>query len=300
MRVLPALRLGDALDADHGQVVPSLQEDEPPVVHLARALRARAPPPRSPRRAPASFASIVMELKVADRHRRPALLVEQLVGHLREHLGVPIDVLRRGRGRHQRHVVERRHEDASVQQVEVDERIEFVVLPRGRLAPVASAVGSEQVLDAAPEPHDVPRETTAGDHVLHTLARTAPPSWIIRANASSVMTSPRVARMAASDSAFPASVPPDPPDIGVLPVRLRVDALGELLGEAVGARRDAGAEGLPDRHDVGLQAPRRGAPAGTRADRVRLIDQQRGARTACRARGPPRGSRDRAARCRCS
>src|SRR4249919_332052 len=52
-----------------------------------------------------------------ERPGRRSSDARELVGHLGEDLGVPVDVVR-GRGRrHQRHVVERRHQDAAIQQV---------------------------------------------------------------------------------------------------------------------------------------------------------------------------------------
>ena len=62
----------------------------------------------------------------------------------------------------------------------------------------------------APEAGHVPRHVGAASTSL-TPASNRSASGIIRANASSVRTSVSVARMAASESALPARVPPIPP-----------------------------------------------------------------------------------------
>jgi hypothetical protein len=58
----------------------------------------------------------------------------ELRGRLVEDLCVPIDVGLGRRRRHQRHVVERRQEDAAIEGVEVDEAVELGVAARGGFA----------------------------------------------------------------------------------------------------------------------------------------------------------------------
>ena len=56
-----------------------------------------------------------------------------------------------------------------------------------------------------------------------------------------------------------------------------VEAPRDLVGEAPHARRHAAGDGLADDEQVGFEAVRARVAAGTRGDRVRLVDQQQGA-----------------------
>ncbi len=78
----------------------------------------------------------------------------------------------------------------------------------------------------------------------------------MRSNASSVMTLPSVARIAASDRALPASVPPTPPTSAFFQSVCSYDQVAHTLRHAVRAARDARPEGLADRDEVGIEAPR--------------------------------------------
>ena len=72
----------------------------------------------------------------------------------------------------------------------------------------------------------------------------------------------------------PGERPADAADVDVLERDRRVDAIGELRGEAVRGGRDAAGDRLADRDDVGVEAVRRGEPAGAAADRVGLVDRE--------------------------
>ena len=111
---------------------------------------------------------------------------------------------------------------------------------------------------------------------LRTPAVNRSASEIMTVKASSVSTCSRVARMAATDSALPASVPPTPPvsiDVGAL---VGQDPVGQGCGQPERPARNAAADGLPDSHEVGVEPPGAGAAAGSRAEGMRLVvDQQR-------------------------
>ena len=102
---------------------------------------------------------------------------------------------------------------------------------------------------------------------------------IMRVNASGVRTFSSVARMAARDRAFPASVPPIPPVIAVFQILLRDDRLRDLLGESVSRSGHAARDGLPEDQQVGLEMLGARIAAGTRTDGVRLIEDQQRAET---------------------
>src|SRR6266540_5467392 len=93
---------------------------------------------------------------------------------LAEDLRVQVDIGLAGRRRHQRHVVKGRQQDPAVERVEMDEAVELGVPAGGGLAAVAGALATEEVLDAAAQARDVPREVVALDHlrdsVLEALA----------------------------------------------------------------------------------------------------------------------------------
>src|SRR4029079_2333157 len=74
-----------------------------------------------------------------------------------------------GRGRrraHEGHVVERRHQDAPVEGVEVKEALELVVAARRGLRAVAWRRRAEAVLHPATEPGDMPWRLVGDDHVV--------------------------------------------------------------------------------------------------------------------------------------
>ena len=80
-----------------------------------------------------------------------------------EDLGVAVDVGLGRRRAHQRHVVERREQDAAVERVQVQEALELGVA-RGRgLAAVARRLRREAVLGAGAEPGHVPRQAGSRD-----------------------------------------------------------------------------------------------------------------------------------------
>ena len=127
---------------------------------------------------------------------------------------------------------------------------------RGRLAAVARRRIAEPVLDPRAEAADRPRQPVLGDRRRRPRRRTG------RRARSSPSTrrrsAPRdsVARIAATDSGLPASVPPTPPQSmrsrpGIASIRV-----GELGGQAVAAAGHAAADRLADRHDVRVQRPR--------------------------------------------
>jgi hypothetical protein len=89
--------------------------------------------------------------------------VEQLLDRRGEHLGVPVDLRVGGHRRHERHVVERREQDAAVEAVEVEEGVQVVVDGRRRLAAVAGR-WAEPVLGPAAEALHRPGEAGPPDH----------------------------------------------------------------------------------------------------------------------------------------
>ena len=85
----------------------------------------------------------------------------QLGDDLGEDLGVEVDVGIGGGGCHERHVVERREQDAPVGQRQVQELLDVVVAGRGRLGARARRGSGEAVLGAGAELHDAPRQVVA-------------------------------------------------------------------------------------------------------------------------------------------
>ena len=79
-----------------------------------------------------------------------------------------------------------------------------------------------------------------------------------------------VARERSSDSA----------DIRLVPADGRPDALRDLGGEPVGGRGNPAPDRLPNGEQVRFEPVLRRVPAGTGAERVRLVDDQQGLRTA--------------------
>ena len=204
--------------------------------------------------------------------------------------GVPVDVGLRGRRRHQRHVVERRQQDAAVERVQVQEALELGVAGGVRLAAVARRSRRERVLGARAEP---------------AARATAAPCAAIAASTPSAHRSPsgdhrrvrlvgehlgerrahrgerqRVAGERAADAA----------DVDVVERRRRRrDRCGDVavmpnaphgMPPPIACRRSSG-RGRSPRLPV--------QPPGPGRERVRLVDDP----AACRARGSARGSASR-------
>ena len=125
---------------------------------------------------------------------------EERLDRLGEDLGVAVDVGCGRRRRHERHVVERGHQDPPVHRPEVEEPLELRVGVRPLLGAGPRRVGHEVVLGAGAEPGHVPRHAGSRRTPL-TPASHRSASGIIRSKASAVRTSPSVARVAASDRA---------------------------------------------------------------------------------------------------
>ena len=164
---------------------------------------------------------------------------------LGEDLRVPVDVRLGGRGRHQGHVVERRQQDAAVEDVEVQVALERRSRPP-RAPRCRSAAGRARSRYSARQPsrvtcHGSPRSAIASA----TPASKRSASAIMCSNASSVSTSrerradrrerERVARERAAD----------PADVGLAPERVVDDPLGDLGAHSVGAAGIPPAIGLP-------------------------------------------------------
>ncbi len=87
-------------------------------------------------------------------------------------------------------------------------------------------------------------------------------------------TSPSVARIAASESAFAGERPAHAADVDVLELDPPREPRGDLLREPVRRRRDAAGDRLADRHHVRLEPVHLRVPARAAADRVRLVDRE--------------------------
>ena len=78
------------------------------------------------------------------------------------------------RRRHERHVVERGQQDAAVEGIEMNQPVELGVASGSGFAAILRSLGSEEILDAAAEPSDVPRQAVPLDRTRDTCPRTAP------------------------------------------------------------------------------------------------------------------------------
>ena len=203
-------------------------------------------------------------------------------------------------GRHERHVVERRQEDAAVQRPEVDEPVEQRVAAGRRLAAVARALGPEQVLDAAAEPRHVPRQ-----RVRRRSTPARPPRSARRARSSARTprrSGPRRASRASrrararSPRACRRSPPTSDSSRGIaLSIRVATSSR-----EPVRRARDPAADRLADGEHVRLEAVRARVPARPGTERVGLVDDEERAVLARRRAQGVVEARAPAGRCRCS
>ena len=97
---------------------------------------------------------------------------------------------------------------------------------------------------------------------------------IMRSKASLVRTFVSVARMAARESALPASVPPIPP-VSLSSRLWRAVHVGDFLRETVGRTGHAGSDGLTDYEHVGVEIFGASIAAGPSADGVSFIDDKK-------------------------
>ncbi len=119
--------------------------------------------------------------------------------------------------------------------------------------------------------------TPVRSRVAATPAVNASHKETMRANAEGVSTDERVARIAATDRALPARVPPTPPT-STRSADGSDDAAAATLGrDAVGPAGDPAADALADHEDVGGQVPQGGGAARPGREGVRLVDHQQGA-----------------------
>jgi len=171
--------------------------------------------------------------------------------------------------------VERRHQDAAVDRVQVHVLVELGVVSGRRLAAAARYPGCEAVLGPRPDLDDRPWRPVLVDHGLdaaRVLGTQGDHPGEVLLGEDVFEGRPRggqregVAGERAADAALVDEV-----GLGV-----GEDALGEVLGDAVGADRDARAERLADGHHVGAQAPGTGAAAVAGAERVGLIVDEQG------------------------
>ena len=205
-----------------------------------------------------------------------------------------------GRRAHQRHVVERRDEDAAVGQVDVQEVLELAVAGGGRLAArarrrarrsgtrrgrragrptTARPWASMACLDAVGE---------AGGERGHAVERLVGEDVLERGAGGGQRE--RVAGQRAADAA------------GVDRGRRRGRRRSARRARRRSRRRRTGtppAIALPIVTMSGLEAPRARGAARAGAEGVRLVVDEQRAVLAREARGRPRGSPARAARCRC-
>ena len=148
--------------------------------------------------------------------------------------------------------------------VEVQVLVELVVAGRGGLAARTRRRRTNRYSARAPS-WVIDHGTRCSSMTFRTPSVNRVARSIMCSKAASVSTSPRVARIAARDSALPASVPPDSADVdevGAARLRERRYRLGDRVGDAVRAERDAAGDGLADHEDVRLEPPRAVMPPG--------------------------------------
>ena len=177
-----------------------------------------------------------------------------------------------GRG-HQRHIVERGDEDAPVHRVQVEVALQGGVRRQVRLGAGARRVRLEAVFRPAAELGDMPAHPALQQHVFHAPAEPAGQRDHLRVGVSGQHRGPRVARIAARDSALPASVPPMPP------VSSRSASAWASMRSAVPADRPSAPQATPCRWPCPWSpcpgaGPTRRCSRPDRGHGVRLVDDQ--------------------------
>ena len=97
---------------------------------------------------------------------------------------------------------------------------------------------------------------------------------IMRSKASLVRTLVSVARMAASERALPASVPPMPPVSQSSRLVAFENHVGDFLRETVGRAGNSAADRLAEDEEIRVEIFGAGVAAGTGADGVRFVDDE--------------------------
>src|SRR6266566_1551678 len=186
------------------------------------------------------------------------------------------------RRRHERHVVERRQEDAAIQGIEMDQPVQLGVATGRGLAPVPRSLGPEEILDPAAETRDVPRQAVPLDRTGdtrfearaegdHALERVVGENLAERGTHRSKRQDVRGNRAA------------DAADVGALvPRQQRLEPVRDLAREPVGGGGNAGGDRLPYRQQVRIEPVGSGVATRSGAERMRLVDDQQRPRLACR------------------
>ena len=136
---------------------------------------------------------------------------------------------------------------------------------------------AEPVLGPTAEALHVPRQSAARaiSPATPSVKRSASGTVIAKSSARNVDVS--AARIAATDRALPASVPPMPLTSTDGAVRSAPQAPAQLGRQPVCAGRQAAADRLADHQHVGVEPHARGAPARPGADGVGLVEHEQGA-----------------------
>ena len=208
-----------------------------------------------------------------------------------------IDVVGRGGGGHQRHVVKGREQDAAIHGVEMHEAFEFEVHGIVGFGAILRRLGGEEIFGAAAEAGDVPGHIEVFDSFFdaggpafgdghHAVKGFLGEDF--RQRRAHGGEGERVAGERATDSA----------GIAVFEAVARGDHVGDFLREAVGCTGHAAADGLADYEHVGVEIFGASIAAGPSADGVSFIDDKKCAVLAGEIAERLYESRARAGRCR--
>jgi hypothetical protein len=152
--------------------------------------------------------------------------------------------------------VERGQQDPAVQRVQVQVALELGIARRVRLRAVAGRMRLEAVLGAGAELRHVPAQVVLGEHGAQVVGeagrqRDHAGEGLLGQHGGERRVHRRDRQRVAGERATHAA------RVRVVGVGLGEHRLDERVGQAQRARRDAAADRLADRQQVGLEGPRR-------------------------------------------
>src|SRR5262249_31413220 len=176
-------------------------------------------------------------------------------------------------------VVEGGHEDAPVQAIKMKEAVQVEIHGRLRLGAVPRRGGTELVLGAVAELHDVPGKSCGANRLPD------PGGEALRQGNRDFVEAGRKYPLeggahGGESQGVSRQGPADPADVGVLDLDAGGGAYRHLLAHSVGGGRDTSGDRLADRQDVRLEIVDGGVSPRPGADRVRFVDHQERARPA--------------------
>ena len=202
-------------------------------------------------------------------------LCGEFLQRLPEHFGMPVHIFRFRLRRNQRNIMKRRQQDSSIHGVEVHESFQLKIHRVVGLFAVGRLLGAKKIFGPAPQTSHVPGKFRICNGLGHahfpTLGhRNHPVKGLFGKNFRQCGAHGRERKRVPGEGAS------DPAHIAVFEFLFGDDAFGNFLRKAISRAGNASPDGLAEDEDVRLETLRSRITPRSRADRVRLVDDEQG------------------------